>query len=67
MQISPKTMSLIYFVMGILFTYVATQTVTDTIWNFSTIIPAVIATFEFGVAIRLMLIHIRVKRKNKKE
>lgn len=67
MQISPKTMSLIYFVMGILFTYIATQTVTDTIWNFSTIIPAVIATFEFGVAIRLMLIHIRVKRKNKKE
>lgn len=66
MRTSPKSLSLIYFVMGILFTYIATQTVTDTIWNFSTIILAVIATLEFGVAIRLMLIYIRLKRKNKK-
>ena len=59
-------MSLIYFVMGILFTYIAIQTVTDTIWNFSTIILAVIATLEFGVSIRLMVIYIRLKRKNRK-
>lgn len=60
-------MALVYFIMGILFTYIATQTATDTIWNISTIILAVIATLEFGVAIRLLRIHIHLKRKNKKK
>lgn len=66
MRTSPKIMSLIYFVMGILFTYIAIQTVTDTIWNFSTIILAGVATLDFGVAVRLMMVHIRMKRKNGK-
>ncbi|WP_269411327.1 YdiK family protein [Lentibacillus daqui] len=67
MQTSPKIMAIIYFVMGIFFTYIATKTVTNTMWNFSTIVLAIIATLQFGVAIRLMLIHFRLKRKNRKK
>ncbi|MEN1969477.1 YdiK family protein [Lentibacillus sp. N15] len=66
MQPSPKVMSIIYFLMGLLFTYIATLTANDTIWNTSTIILAIIATLQFGVSIRLMLIHFRLTRKNKK-
>ncbi|GGB41318.1 DUF4305 domain-containing protein [Virgibacillus dakarensis] len=67
MRTSPKIMAVIYFLMGLLFTYIATQTVTDTIWNFSTIVLAVIATLDFGVSLRLLLIDFRLKHKNKKE
>ncbi|WP_099157742.1 YdiK family protein [Virgibacillus ndiopensis] len=67
MRTSPKTMAIVYFAMGILFIFIAVRTTEDTVWNFSTIVLAVIATLDFGVAIRLMSVHYRLKNKNKKE
>ncbi|WP_188455056.1 YdiK family protein [Virgibacillus oceani] len=67
MRTTPKTMAIIYFAMGILFIFIAVRTTNGSVWNFSTIVLAVIATLDFGVAIRLLSIHYRLKNKNKKE
>jgi len=66
MKFSPKIGAIIYIVMGILFTYFATLTAGETIWNMPTVLLMIFATFEFGVAIRLLMIHFRFKKKNKK-
>ncbi|MGY0694882.1 YdiK family protein [Virgibacillus sp. FSP13] len=66
MRTSPKNMAIFYFLMGLLFTFIATQTVEDTVWSFPTILLAIFATLDFGVCIRLMSIHFRLKNKKKK-
>ncbi|MUK88524.1 DUF4305 domain-containing protein [Ornithinibacillus sp. L9] len=67
MKISPKTMAIIYFAMGLLFMYIALQSANgDTIWNFTTILFAAFAALDFGVGIRLIRTHLRVKRHKKK-
>ena len=55
MRTSPYTMALIYAAMGALFTYLAIQSAEETIWNFSTILLMIIATFDFSTAIRFIL------------
>jgi len=49
--------------MGTLFTYLATESVHDTIWNFSTVALMVMATLDFGMAFRLVGVHIQWKKK----
>ncbi|SEA92310.1 protein of unknown function [Thalassobacillus cyri] len=66
MKTSPLFMAFLYFIMGIVFTYIAAQTVEDTIWNFITIFLAILATFDFAVSIRLFNLHFRLKNTNKK-
>ncbi|GAA0496742.1 hypothetical protein GCM10008986_24580 [Salinibacillus aidingensis] len=61
MRASPLFMSTLYLFMGILFTYIAAQSVEETLWNFTTIILAVVATFDFAVAVRLINLHIKIK------
>ncbi|WP_042225412.1 YdiK family protein [Oceanobacillus manasiensis] len=63
MKISPKTMAAIYFVMGVFFTYIAILSAQDTVWNITTMILALFATLEFGVSIRLIGLHFRIKKK----
>ncbi|WP_100012599.1 YdiK family protein [Lentibacillus sediminis] len=65
MRTSPLAMAIIYFLMGILFIYIATQTAGDTVWNVTTIILAVVATMEIGVGIRLVVLHFHWKNKKK--
>lgn len=55
MRTSPYTMALIYVAMGALFTYLAIESAGETIWNFSTILLMIIATFDFSTAIRYIL------------
>lgn len=62
---SPFFMSTIYFIMGAIFTYIAVQSVEETIWNFTTIILAVVATFDFAVGIRLFGLHVKIKNATK--
>ncbi|GGC97360.1 hypothetical protein GCM10007216_30170 [Thalassobacillus devorans] len=66
MRTSPLFMAFLYFIMGVVFTYIAAQSVDDTIWNFITIFLAILATFDFAVSIRLFNLHIRLKNSNKK-
>ncbi|MBD8070703.1 YdiK family protein [Bacillus sp. PS06] len=59
---SPLLMGIIYLLMGLLFTYLAIGSVEESIWNFPTIILILFATFDFGVAIRMFLLHKKIKK-----
>ncbi|WP_368655157.1 YdiK family protein [Ornithinibacillus sp. 4-3] len=50
--------------MGIVFTYLAVNSVTDTIWNFTTVVLALIATLDFGVGIRFLNAHLKTKKQS---
>jgi hypothetical protein len=63
---SPFTMGVIYLIMGVLFTYLAIGSAQETIWNFSTILLVLVATFDFGVAIRMFLLGKKIKKMTKK-
>jgi hypothetical protein len=65
MKVSPRTMAIIYFLMGIFFIYVAILSAEDTIWNVTTIVLALFATLEIGVSIRLMALYYRMKNSKK--
>jgi hypothetical protein len=61
MKGTPLQFAFVYFLMGVLFTYLSIQSAKDTIWNFFTIVLAILATMDFGTAIRLLTIHFRNK------
>lgn len=63
MRPSPLFTATLYFLMGVGFVYIATQSVQDTIWNFTTIILMLVATLDFAAAIRLVTIHMKLKNK----
>ncbi|MFS0865354.1 YdiK family protein [Fredinandcohnia sp. 179-A 10B2 NHS] len=63
---SPFAMGIIYLLMGVLFTYIAIGSATETVWNFSTILLALVATFDFGIAIRMFALHSKIKKMTKK-
>jgi len=65
MRTSPLFMAFLYFLMGAVFTYIAVQSANETIWNFTTIILVIVATFDFAVAIRLLSLHSRIKNSKK--
>ncbi|WP_047986094.1 YdiK family protein [Ornithinibacillus californiensis] len=66
MRITARTMAFIYFAMGILFIYAAIQSAEDTVWNFITILLALIATLDFGAGIRYLRLHNKIKHMKKK-
>lgn len=63
---SPFAMGIIYLLMGVLFTYIAIGSASETVWNFSTILLALVATFDFGIAIRMFALHSKIKKMTKK-
>lgn len=65
MRASPLFMAMLYFFIGALFTYLAIQSVEDTIWNWTTVILSIVATFDFAISIRLIGLHIRIKNSKK--
>ncbi|KXG08299.1 YdiK family protein [Anoxybacillus rupiensis] len=65
MRISPLSTALFYFLMGALFTYLATQSAHESIWNFSTVALMVLATLDFGVFLRLITLYIRIRNQQK--
>ena len=65
MRISLLTNAILYFVLGMVFIFLAIRTTSDTVWNVSTILLALIATFDIGLGVRFARAHFRVK--NKKE
>lgn len=58
--------SIIYFILGIMFTYMAVISITDTIWNITTILLLLVAALDFGVGIRYLRTDL-ARRKNEKE
>ncbi|ACJ32593.1 Uncharacterized conserved membrane protein [Anoxybacillus flavithermus WK1] len=47
-----KSEPLFYFLTGILFTYFAVHTADDGIWDITTMLFILMATFDFGAGIR---------------
>ncbi|UFT99840.1 YdiK family protein [Radiobacillus kanasensis] len=66
MRTSPLFTASLYFVIGILFTYLAINTVEDTVWNFTTILLLLFATTDFVISIRLVMLHLAIKKAKKK-
>jgi hypothetical protein len=62
MKISPKLMGLMYLVIGFLFTYLAIRNGEIGLWKFSTISLMIVATFDFGIALRILFFHQPVKK-----
>ncbi|KAF0993726.1 YdiK family protein [Geobacillus sp. TFV-3] len=54
MMRNPWLFSLLYFVLGSMFTYLAIESAHETVWNVSTIALAALAAFDFGTALRLL-------------
>ncbi|GAA0431973.1 YdiK family protein [Lentibacillus halophilus] len=66
-KMTPKTMAIIYFLIGAMFISVAVQVTGESIWRFPTILLALVATLEFGVGIRMLIIHFKIKSQKKKK
>ena len=62
---SPLFSAVFYFILGIVFTVFAVQQVTESGWNFFSYALIVLATFDFGAGIRLILIHFKLKKQHK--
>ncbi len=62
MRNSPLFMAALYFLLGCIFTRFAITNVTDTIWNMWTILFAVMATIDFNLALRLILVKFTKKK-----
>jgi len=54
---------LMYIMLGILFTYLAINSGDDTIWGIRTLLPALIATFDFGIGIRFLRFHFYIRKR----
>ncbi|WP_067841756.1 YdiK family protein [Amphibacillus sediminis] len=68
MRISPLLNAGLYFIIGSLFLYFAIDSVEDTVLNPLTLLLTAVATLDYGITIRLINLHFRIKRhsKNKK-
>jgi len=56
-------LGLFYIMLGCVFTYLAIVSGEDTIWGIRALLPALIATYDFGAVIRLISIHFSHKKK----
>ncbi|GAA0455366.1 YdiK family protein [Alkalibacillus silvisoli] len=65
MKLSPLVLAWVYILMGVLFVYIAIQYADETVWNTATVIFAIIASIDFGVAIRLIGVHNAMKKQQK--
>lgn len=64
MRPTPNIIGFIYGAMGVLFTYLAIQSVEETIWNLSTVLLMAVATFDFLYAIRIFNYKKYLEKKN---
>ncbi|RWZ50118.1 DUF4305 domain-containing protein [Halobacillus fulvus] len=67
MRTSPSFMAFLYFGVGLAFTYIASQAAVETVWNTTTVILSLVATFNFVVAIRLYSIHLKIQQAKKND
>jgi ABC-type multidrug transport system permease subunit len=67
MRTSPTFMGLLYLSLGVLFTYLAIENDAKSMWNATTIIFMLLATFDFAVSIRFFILRrkLNIIKKNK--
>ncbi|WP_409273186.1 YdiK family protein [Neobacillus sp. SCS-31] len=66
MRQSPLFSGIVYLLLGILFTYFAVGSVRDEGWGFFSYLLVILATFDFGAGIRMIGLHYKLKRIQKK-
>lgn len=66
MKQSPLFSGIVYILLGSLFTYFAIQNVNESGWGFFSYLLVVLATFDFGSGIRMILFHFKLKQIQKK-
>lgn len=69
MRQSPLFSGILYIALGLLFTFFAVQDINQTgQWGFFTYLLVILATFDLGSGIRMILFHFKLKtiEKNKK-
>ncbi|WP_019244431.1 MULTISPECIES: YdiK family protein [Bacillus] len=64
---SPLTSGIIYIILGIIFTALAINYVSADGWNVLSFLIVFLATIDFGSGIRLVMLHFRLKRMQKKK
>ncbi|AKG05355.1 DUF4305 domain-containing protein [Salimicrobium jeotgali] len=67
MKASPLLMAYLYLFIGAGFVFVAVQSIEGSIWNATTMILALISTFNIGVGIRLIALHFYLKNNSNKK
>jgi hypothetical protein len=58
--------SLVYLILGGLFTYFAIQDVEQNGWGFFSYLLILLATFDFGSGLKLIFLIMKYKQQNKK-
>lgn len=58
-------MAILYFVLGLLFTYLAFVNAKETIWNPITILLLIVATIDIGMGVRFTRGHFQKKKQQK--
>lgn len=66
MRRSPLFSGLIYFFLGAVFTYFAIDDVQNHGWGFFSYLLILLATFDFGSGLKMMLFHFKYKNQMKK-
>jgi hypothetical protein len=66
MRRSPLFSGLIYFLLGGLFTYFAIDDVQKNGWGFFSYLLILLATFDFGSGLKMILFHFKNKNQVKK-
>jgi hypothetical protein len=67
MRRSPLVSAAIYILLACLFTYFAIDNVNKNGWDIFSIILVLLATFDFGSGIRLIMIHFKLKNMQNKK
>jgi hypothetical protein len=64
MRRSPLFSGIIYLFLGVLFTYFAVQNVQESGWGIFTILLAVLATFDFGSGVKMILVSFLINKRS---
>lgn len=64
---SPLVSGIVYIVLGAIFTALAINYVSKDGWNLFSFLIVFLATIDVGSGIRLIMLHIRLKRMQKKK
>jgi hypothetical protein len=63
MRRTPLFSGIMYFLLGFLFTYFAIQDIQESGWGFYVYLLIILATFDFGSGIKMILLHFAYKNK----
>ncbi|OCA88699.1 hypothetical protein A8F94_24160 [Bacillus sp. FJAT-27225] len=62
MRPTPLFSAFIYILLGVLFTYFAIENVRQEGWGFFSWLLVILATFDFGAGVRIILFYYKIKK-----